>query len=68
MMTALTCNGTFRYFRRQSRRMRRSGLKGTVLRWCFVALGVWFALNWIYQVVRKPGEILAPPDPTEAAR
>jgi hypothetical protein len=31
-----------------------------MLRWCFVALGAWFVLNWIYQVVRKPGEILAP--------
>jgi hypothetical protein len=31
-----------------------------MLRWCIVAIGAWFALNWIYQVVRKPGEILAP--------
>ena len=53
-------NGTLRYLRRQSRRMRKSGLKATMLRWCFVAIGAWFALNWIYQVLRKPGEILAP--------
>jgi hypothetical protein len=25
-----------------------------------LAIGVFFALNWIYQVVRKPGEIFAP--------
>jgi hypothetical protein len=31
-----------------------------MLRWCFVGIGAWFALNWVYQVVRKPGEILAP--------
>lgn len=31
-----------------------------MLRWSIVVIGAWFALNWIYQVVRKPGEILAP--------
>ncbi len=25
-----------------------------------LAIGAWFALNWIYQVVRKPAEIFAP--------
>jgi hypothetical protein len=27
---------------------------------CVLAVGGFFALNWIYQVIRKPGEILAP--------
>jgi hypothetical protein len=28
--------------------------------YCVVAIGVFFAINWIYQAIRKPGEILAP--------
>jgi len=31
-----------------------------MLRYCIFVVGAWFVLNWIYQVVRKPGEILAP--------
>jgi hypothetical protein len=40
--------------------MTKSRSKAAMLRWCFVVVGAWFALNWVYQVVRKPGEILAP--------
>lgn len=28
--------------------------------YCVLAIGGFFALNWIYQVIRKPGEIFAP--------
>ncbi len=28
--------------------------------WCVLAIGGFFAVNWIYQAVRKPGEVLAP--------
>jgi hypothetical protein len=58
-VTALVYNGSLRSLRRESRRIAKTG-KGAMLRWCIVAIGAWFALNWIYQVVRKPGEILAP--------
>jgi hypothetical protein len=59
-VTATVYNGTLRCLRRQSRSKAKRGSKAAMLRWCFVALGAWFVLNWIYQVVRKPGEILAP--------
>jgi hypothetical protein len=59
-VTAIVYNGTLRCLRRQSRSIAKRRSKAVMLRWCFVAVGAWFALNWIYQVVRKPGEILAP--------
>jgi len=59
-VTSILYSGTRRYFRRQSRRFTRSGWKGAVVWYCVFAIGVFFAVNWIYQVVRKPGEILAP--------
>jgi hypothetical protein len=59
-VTALVYNGTLRYFRRRSRRITKSGWKVAMVRYCILAIGAWFVLNWIYQVVRKPGEILAP--------
>ena len=59
-MTALAYHGTLRYLTRRSRRIAKPGRKAAMLRYCILVIGAWFVLNWIYQVVRKPGEILAP--------
>lgn len=58
-MTATVYSG-IRYFRQKSRRFARSHWKGAIVWYCVVAIGALFALNWIYQVIRKPGEIFAP--------
>lgn len=59
-MTATVYSGTLRYFRQRSRRITRSGWKGAIVWYCVLAIGGFFVLNWIYQVIRKPGEIFAP--------
>ena len=59
-VTAILYNGALRYRRRNSRRNTKSGWKGAMLGYCILAIGAFFALNWIYQVVRKPWEIFAP--------
>ncbi len=59
-MTAICYSNTLRYFRRRSRRFTRLRWKGTVVWCCALAIGGFFALNWVYQVVRKPGEIFGP--------
>ena len=59
-MTAIVYSGTLRYFRQKSRRVTRSRWKGAIAWYCVLAIGGFFALNWIYQVIRKPGELFAP--------
>ena len=59
-MTAIGYSGTLRYFRQKSRRVTRSRWKGAIAWYCVLAIGGFFALNWIYQVIRKPGELFAP--------
>ena len=59
-MTATVYSGTVRYFRRKPRRITRSYWKGAVVWYVVVAIGGFFLLNGIYQVVRKPGELFAP--------
>ena len=59
-MTAIVYSGTRRYFRKKSRRVTRSRWKGAIAWYCVLAIGGFFALNWIYQVIRKPGELFAP--------
>src|SRR5512145_282703 len=59
-MTATVYSGTRRYFRQRSRRIRRFLWNGAIVWYCVLALGGFFVLNWIYQVMRKPGEIFAP--------
>jgi hypothetical protein len=59
-MTAIPHIGTLRYRRRNFRRSSKSGWKSAMLGYGIIAIGAFFALNWIYQVVRKPGEIFAP--------
>ena len=59
-MMATVYSGTLRYFRQRSRGITRSGWKGAIVWYCVLVIGGFFVLNWIYQVIRKPGEIFAP--------
>jgi hypothetical protein len=59
-MTAILYSRAFRYLKRRSRRREKSRWKAAVLLYCVVAIGALFGVNWIYQVIRKPGEVLAP--------
>jgi len=58
-MTATVYSGV-RYLRRKSRRFAKLHWQGTMIWWCVLGIAGFFALNLIYQVVRKPGEIFAP--------
>lgn len=54
-------HSAIRIFRRDSRRAARSRRKRVTVWPCLiVAIGGLFVLNWLYQVIRKPGEIFAP--------
>src|SRR5512142_961428 len=57
---ALVYSGMARNARRGARRTPRLRWKATTVRYGAIAVVGFFALNWIYQVARKPGEILAP--------
>ena len=59
-MTAIVYRGTRRYFRQKSRRFTRSHWKGAIVWRCVLGIGGFFGIKWIYQVIRKPGEIFAP--------
>ena len=59
-MTAVAYHGALRYFRRRSRRLPKFHRKGAIICYCILTIGGFFALNCIYQVIRKPGELLAP--------
>jgi hypothetical protein len=58
-MTATVYSG-IRYFRQKPRRFTRSHWKGAVVGYGIFAIAGFFVLNWIYQVSRKPVELLAP--------
>jgi transglycosylase-like protein with SLT domain len=58
-VTATVYSG-IRYFRRKSRRFARLHWTGLTVWWCALGIAGFFALNLIYQVMRKPGEIFAP--------
>lgn len=58
-MTATVYSGV-RSRRRKSRRAARLRGKGAIVRWFVLGIAGLSALNLIYQVARKPGEILAP--------
>src|SRR5262245_625685 len=58
-MTASVYSGV-RYFRRKSRKVARLHWKSAFVWWCVLGVVGFFAVNLIYQVVRKPGEIFAP--------
>ena len=59
-MTASVYSGTRRYFGQKSRGVIRPRWKGAIAWYCVLAIGGFFGLNWIYQVIRKPGELFAP--------
>jgi len=48
------------YRRRRSRGFVKLLRKRSVVWWCVLGLAASFALNLIYQVIRKPGELFAP--------
>ena len=58
-MTASVYSGV-RYFRRRCRRSAGRQWKGALLWYCVLGIAGFFALNTIYQVIRKPGELFAP--------
>ena len=58
-MTA-TVTSAMRYGRRKSKRSSKCDWKLAAVWYCALAIGAFFALNWIYQAIRKPGEVLAP--------
>lgn len=58
-MTATVYSGV-RYRRRKSRRRAGLGWKWAAVSWCVVGIAGFFALNLLYQVARKPGELFAP--------
>jgi len=57
---AMVSSGTLRYFRQQPRKFARTHWKVAVAWYFILAIGGFFTLNWIYQVMRKPGELFAP--------
>ncbi|HEY3303517.1 MAG TPA: lytic transglycosylase domain-containing protein [Candidatus Binatia bacterium] len=59
-MAATVTSGTLRYFRRGSRWIGRLRGKVAVVYYSIIAIVVFFAINWAYQVYRKPGELLVP--------
>ena len=58
-MTATFHSGV-RHFRRKSRPFTRLHWQGAIVGWCVLGIAGFFALNLIYQVIRKPGELFAP--------
>ena len=49
-----------RYFRRWMRAFRRAPRTAQIVAGLLVVLALWSAVNWIYQVVRKPSELFFP--------
>ena len=58
-MTAIVHSGT-RFFRRKAKSFAKLRWKAALLGFAVLGIAGVFALNWIYQVMRKPGEIFAP--------
>ena len=60
-MTASVCRQHAAIFREKVQKGHPSPLEGAIVhRYCVLAIGGFFGLNWIYQVIRKPGELFAP--------
>jgi len=59
-MTATVYSGTLRYFRQRSRGITRFRWSGAIVWYCVLAICGFFVVNWIYQAIRKPGELFTP--------
>ena len=59
-MTTSVYTGTLRYCRGSSGRFIGFRWKAALIWYCALGIGGLFAANGIYQVLRKPGELLAP--------
>lgn len=59
-MSAIVFTATRRYSKRRSRAIRRYRRRILSGWYCILAIASLFALNWIYQTIRKPGELLSP--------
>jgi len=59
-VTAIAYSGPRRSHRQKSGALARSHWKVAIVWYCALTITGFFALNWIYQVIRKPGELLAP--------
>jgi hypothetical protein len=53
---------SIRYLRPRSGKFTktRRSWKGAIVWYCVIGIVGFFVLNWVYQVIRKPGEIFAP--------
>jgi hypothetical protein len=59
-VTATVYSDRLRSFRHRSRALTRFHWKVAIVWYSVLTIGIFFTLNWIYQVIRKPVEILAP--------
>ena len=59
-MTSKVFRRMIEYSRQILRRINRLGGKGALVVYLVLAIAALYPLNWIYQVARKPGELLAP--------
>ena len=59
-MSAIVYTGMRRYSKARSKAIGRYRRKAFLVWYCILALGSFFVLNWIYQAIRKPGELLSP--------
>jgi hypothetical protein len=59
-VTATVYSGTIRYLRRRAAAFGKARWKRAFVYYGIATIGVLFVLNWVYQVSRKPVELLAP--------
>jgi Transglycosylase SLT domain len=59
-VTAITVYSGIRYFKRSSRKFTGFHWQGTLVWYCVLGVAAFFVINWLYQAVRKPVELVAP--------
>ena len=59
-MTSKVFRRTIQYSRRILRQINRLGRRGALVVYLVLAIAALYSLNWMYQVARKLGELLAP--------
>ncbi len=60
MRVAATVYSGIRYRRRRSKGFAKFLRRKSIVWWAVLGLATFFALNLVYQVIRKPGELFAP--------